>query len=37
MLGREMVRFAEALRILFTQTFLEPGDSELELARRLQS
>ena len=35
-LGREMARFAEALRVLFAQTFLEPGDSELELARRLQ-
>jgi adenylate cyclase len=35
-LGRGMVRFAEALRVLFAQTFLEPGDSELELARRLQ-
>jgi adenylate cyclase len=36
-LGRGMVRFAEALRTLFAQTFLEPGDTELELARRLQS
>ncbi len=36
-LGRGMVRYAEALRTLFAQTFLEPGDSELELARRLQS
>ena len=35
-LGREMARFAEALRVLFAQTFLEPGDSEVELARRLQ-
>ena len=35
-LGRGMARFAEALRALFAQTFLEPGDSELELARRLQ-
>ncbi len=36
-LGRGMVRFAEALRTLFAQTFLEPGDTELALARRLQS
>ena len=36
-LGRGMVRYAEALRVLFAQTFLEPGDSELELARRLES
>jgi len=36
-LGRGMVRYAEALRTLFAQTFLEPGDSELDLARRLQS
>jgi adenylate cyclase len=36
-LGRGMVRFAEALRVLFAQTFLEPGDSELDLARRLES
>jgi len=35
-LGRGMVRYAEALRTLFAQTFLEPGDSELDLARRLQ-
>jgi adenylate cyclase len=35
-LGRGMARFADALRALFAQTFLEPGDSELELARRLQ-
>jgi adenylate cyclase len=32
-----MVRYAEALRTLFAQTFLEPGDTELALARRLQS
>ena len=36
-LGRGMVRYAEALRVLFAQTFLEPGDSELELARRLET
>jgi adenylate cyclase len=36
-LGRGMIRYAEALRMLFAQTFLEPGDSELDLARRLQS
>ena len=36
-LGRGMVRYAEALRTLFAQTLLEPGDSELDLARRLQS
>jgi adenylate cyclase len=35
-LGRGMVRYAESLRTLFAQTFLEPGDSELDLARRLQ-
>ena len=34
-LGRGMSRYAEALRDLFAQTFLEPGDSEVELARRL--
>ena len=34
-LGRGMSRYAEALRVLFAQTFLEPGDSEVELARRL--
>ena len=37
MLGRGMVRYAEALRALFAQTFLEPGDSELDLARRLEN
>ncbi|MDP9135589.1 MAG: adenylate/guanylate cyclase domain-containing protein [Actinomycetota bacterium] len=36
-LGRGMVRYAEALRVLFAQTFLERGDSELDLARRLES
>ena len=36
-LGRGMVRYGEALRALFAQTFLEPGDSELDLARRLES
>ena len=35
-LGRGMVRYAYALRVLFAQTFLEPGDSEVELARRLE-
>ncbi len=34
-LGRGMSRYAEALRVLFAQTFLEPGDSEADLARRL--
>jgi adenylate cyclase len=34
-LGRGMSRYAEALRVLFAQTFLEPGDSEVELAKRL--
>lgn len=34
-LGRGMARYAEALRVLFAQTYLEPGDSELDLARRL--
>ena len=33
-LGRGMARYAEALRALFAQTFLKPGDSEVELARR---
>ncbi len=36
-LGRGMVRYAEALRVLFAETFLQPGDSELDLARRLES
>ena len=36
-LGRGMVRYAEALRVLFAQTFLQPGDSELDLARRLET
>jgi adenylate cyclase len=36
-LGLGMVRFAEALRVLFAQRFLEAGDSEAELARRLES
>jgi adenylate cyclase len=36
-LGRGMVGYAEALRVLFAQTFLQPGDSELDLARRLQT
>jgi adenylate cyclase len=34
-LGRGMSRYADALRALFAQTFLEPGDSEADLARRL--
>jgi adenylate cyclase len=36
-LGRGMVRYAEALRVLFAETFLEAGDSELDLARRLEN
>ena len=36
-LGRGMVRYAEALRALFAQTFLRAGDSELDLARRLEN
>lgn len=36
-LGRGMVRYAEALRVLFAQRFLEPGDSEYDLARRLET
>jgi adenylate cyclase len=35
-LGRGMARYAEALRVLFAQTHLEAGDSELALARKLQ-
>jgi adenylate cyclase len=35
-LGRGMARYAEALRVLFAQTYLEAGDSELELARKLK-
>ena len=35
-LGRGMVRYAESLRVLFTQRFLEPGDSEYDLALRLE-
>ena len=34
-LGTGMSRYAEALRVLFAQTFLQPGDSEVELAKRL--
>jgi len=34
-LGHGMSRYAEALRVLFAQTFIEAGDSEVELARRL--
>jgi adenylate cyclase len=33
-LGRGMASYAEALRALFAQTFLKPGDSEVEVARR---
>jgi adenylate cyclase len=35
-LGRGMVRYAEALRVLFAQRYLEPGDSEYDLALRLE-
>src|SRR4051794_389089 len=34
-LGLGMSRYAEALRVLFAQTLIKPGDSEVELARRL--
>src|SRR5215218_2886412 len=34
-LGSGMARYAEAMRVLFAQTFLRPGDDEYELARRL--
>jgi adenylate cyclase len=34
-LGTGMSRYAEALRVVFTQTLIKPGDSELDLARRL--
>jgi adenylate cyclase len=34
-LGLGMSRYAEALRVLFAQTFIKPGDSEVDLARRL--
>jgi adenylate cyclase len=34
-LGTGMSRYAEALRVLFAQTLIQPGDSEVELARRL--
>jgi adenylate cyclase len=30
-----MSRYAEALRVLFAQAIIQPGDSEVELARRL--
>jgi adenylate cyclase len=36
-LGVGMARYAEALRVLFAQTYLEAGDSEVELARKLQN
>ena len=36
-LGTGMVRFSEALRVLFAQRFLEAGDSEADLALRLES
>jgi len=35
-LGRGMTQYGEALRVLFAQTFLQPGDSEADLARRLR-
>jgi adenylate cyclase len=35
-LGRGMVRYADALRVLFAKTFLQAGDSEVDLARRLK-
>ena len=34
-LGQGMARYAEALRVLFAQTIIQPGDSEADLARRL--
>ena len=34
-LGTGMSRYAEALRALFAETLIKPGDSEVELARRL--
>ena len=34
-LGTGMARYAEALRLLFAQTLIKPGDSEVDLARRL--
>src|SRR5215210_113955 len=34
-LGLGMSRYAEALRVLFAQTFIKPGDTEVDLARRL--
>jgi adenylate cyclase len=34
-LGTGMSRYAEALRVLFAQAIIKPGDSEIELARRL--
>ena len=34
-LGHGMARYAEALRVLFAQTFIKPGDTEVDLARRL--
>jgi adenylate cyclase len=34
-LGTGMARYAEALRVLFAQTLIRPGDSEVDLARRL--
>lgn len=36
-LGRGLASYADALRALFAQTFLKPGDSEVELARRFAS
>src|SRR3954451_8581130 len=34
-LGLGMSRYAEALRVLFAQPFIQPGDNEVALARRL--
>jgi adenylate cyclase len=34
-LGTSMSRYAEALRVLFAQAIIKPGDSEVELAKRL--
>ena len=34
-LGTGMSRYAGALRVLFAQTIIKPGDTEVELARRL--
>jgi adenylate cyclase len=34
-LGTGMSRYAEALRVVFAQTLIKPGDNEIDLARRL--